>query len=92
MNLGRLLTGIGYTWFDNLYGGGPGSDASAQAALGRFGIAREFGEVKSVHLGAEIAIQNGDIARLSIPQDTIDAVGGILSQVCNIQRSVSNSL
>ena len=34
-----------------------------------------------MHLGAEIAIQNGNTARLSIPQDTIDTVGGILPQV-----------
>lgn len=83
-----IIGSLGYTWYNDFYNGGPGSDPLAQAAigdgqtaLGRFAIARDFGVVKTVHLGAEIGVQNGNTARLAIPQETIDAFGGILPQV-----------
>ena len=45
-----VIGSLGYTWYNNLYDGGVGTDPSAQTsigdgqtALGRFAIARDFG-------------------------------------------------
>jgi hypothetical protein len=83
-----VIGSIGYTWYDNFYNGGSTADASAQASIGdgqtaleRFAIARDLGAFKTVRFGAEIGVQNGNTARLSIPQATIDDVGGQLPQV-----------
>jgi hypothetical protein len=79
-----VIGSLGYTWFDSAYNRGPGSDPSAQAAigdgqtaLGRFAIAREFGSFQTVHLGAEIGVQNGNTMRLAVPQATLDQLGGL---------------
>ena len=78
-----VVGSLGYTSYDNLYNGGSTDDPSAQAgigdgqtALGRFAIARDFGAFKTVRFGAEIGVQNGNTARLDIPQLTIDDLGG----------------
>ena len=88
-----IIGSLGYTWYNNLYQGGVGSDPFAQnaigdgqTALGRFAIARDlgtlhFGAFKTVRWGAEIGVQNGNTARLNIPQIQIDALGGLLPQV-----------
>lgn len=83
-----VIGSIGYTLYDNFYNGGPTADASAQAAigdgqtaLGRFAIARSLSTFKKVRFGIEIGVQSGNTARLSIPQSTIDDLGGLLPQV-----------
>ena len=83
-----VIGSLGYTWYDNLYNGGANADPSAQSAigdgqtaLGRFAIARDFGAFKTVRFGAEIGVQSGNTARLSIPQIDIDDFGGLLPQV-----------
>ncbi|MCX7116323.1 MAG: hypothetical protein NTW94_00105 [Legionellales bacterium] len=83
-----VVGSLGYTWYDNLYSGGATADPSAQAAigdgqtaLGRFAIARDFGAFKTVRFGVEVGVQNGNTARLNIPQLTIDDLGGLLPQV-----------
>ena len=83
-----VIGSLGYTWYNNLYDGGAGTDPSAQTsigdgqtALGRFAIARDFGAFKTVRFGAEIGVQNGNTARLNIPQETMDSLGGLLPQV-----------
>lgn len=83
-----VIGSIGYTWYDNFYNGGSTADASAQAAigdgqtaLGRLAIARDLSAFKKVQLGIEIGVQSGNTARLSIPQSTIDDLGGLLPQV-----------
>lgn len=79
---------LGYTWYDNLYSGGPTADSSAQTAigdgqtaLGRFAIARQLGTFKMIKLGLEVGVQNGTTARLGIPQATLNEVGGLHIQV-----------
>ena len=83
-----VIGSLGYTWYNNLYDGGVGTYPSAQlaigdgqTALGRFAIARDFGAFKTVRFGAEVGVQNGNTARLNIPQETIDNLGGLLPQV-----------
>ena len=83
-----VIGSLGYIWYNNLYDGGVGADPSAQTAigdgqtaLGRFAIARYFGAFKTVRFGAEIGVQNGNTARLNIPQVQIDNLGGLLPQV-----------
>ncbi len=79
-----VIGSLGYTGYKNFYHG----DASAQAAIGdgktavgRFAIARNLGAFKTLGYGVEIGIQSGNIARLDIPQSTIDELGGLLPQV-----------
>ncbi|MFI4962581.1 MAG: hypothetical protein ACHP6H_01845 [Legionellales bacterium] len=83
-----IIGSFGYTWYDHFYNGGPTEDTSAQSAIGdgqtamgRFAIARDFGAFKRLRFGMELGIQNGNTARLDIPQVTIDAIGGLLPQV-----------
>ena len=83
-----VIGSIGYTWYKDLYNGGSSADSSAQAsigdgqtALGRFAIARDLISFKKVRFGAEIGVQNGNTARLAIPQVTLDEIGGPSPQV-----------
>ena len=83
-----VVGSLGYTWYDSLYDGGPGSSLDAQpaigdgeTALGRFAIARDFGAFKTLRFGAEIGVQNGNTARLGIPQETLDQLGGTAIQI-----------
>ncbi|MFI4919918.1 MAG: hypothetical protein ACHP65_10230 [Legionellales bacterium] len=83
-----IIGSLGYTWYDKFYNGGPAAALSAQSAIGdgqtaigRFAIARDFGTFQTVRLGLELGIQNGNTARLAIPQLTIDELGGLLPQV-----------
>ena len=83
-----VIGSLGYTWYNNFYNGGATADVSAQAAigdgqtaLGRFALARDLGTFKTVRLGVEVGVQNGNTARLNIPQSTIDYLGGVLPQV-----------
>ena len=83
-----VIGSLGYTWYDNFYNGGPTADALAQAAigdgqtaLGRFAIARDLGVFKTVRFGLEVGVQNGNTARLGIPQVTLDVIGGLPVQV-----------
>ena len=83
-----VIGSLGYTWYNNFYNGGSTADLSAQAtigdgqtALGRFAIARDLGSLKTVRFGVEIGVQNGNTARLAIPQATLDEIGGLPPQV-----------
>lgn len=83
-----VIGSLGYTWYDNFYNGGSTADPSAQTAIGdgqtaleRFAIARELGAYNTARFGAEIGVQNGNTARLSIPQVTLDEIGGMPLQV-----------
>ena len=83
-----VIGSLGYTSYSNFYSGGPTADSSAQAAigdgqtaLGRFAITRDLGSFKTVGFGVEIGVQNGNTARLSIPQATLNEIGGIPPQV-----------
>ena len=83
-----MIGSLGYSWYNDLYNGGPTADPSAQSsigdgqtALGRFAIARDLGAYKTLHLGLEVGVQNGNTARLSIPQATLDTIGGLPPQV-----------
>ena len=79
-----LIGGLGYTWYNDAYAAGPGSDAVAQSAIGdgqtpfgRFGIARELATYRNINFGIELAVQSGNTQRLGIPQVTLDELGGL---------------
>lgn len=83
-----VIGSLGYTWYNNFYHGGSEADPLAQAAigdgqtaLGRFAIARDLGSFKAVRFGVEIGVQNGNTARLAIPQVTLNEIGGLPPQV-----------
>ena len=83
-----VIGSLGYTEYSHFYNGGPAADPSAQAAigdgqtaLGRFAISRDLGSFKTVRFGVEIGVQNGNTARLAIPQVTLDEIGGVPPQV-----------
>lgn len=83
-----VVGSLGYTWYTDAYGGGPGADPVAQAAIGdgqtaigRFAVARDFGDLKPVRVGAELGIQNGNIMRLGISQADLDLLGGLPIQI-----------
>jgi hypothetical protein len=88
-----IIGGVGYTWFQDAYAGGPGSDPSAQGAIGdgqtpfeRLAIAKDFGVwdygyLQYVRFGGEIGVQTGNIMRLGASQDTLDLLGGLPIQL-----------
>lgn len=83
-----VVGSLGYTWFNSAYPGEQTADPSAQSAigdgqtaLGRFAIARDVGNYKAVRFGAEVGVQNGNIMRPSISQETLDIVGGLPPQL-----------
>lgn len=83
-----IIGSLGYTWYSNLYDGGAGTDPSGQAsigdgqtAFGRFAIARDIEAFETWRLGVEIGVQSGNTARLNIPQETLDIIGGLHPQV-----------
>ncbi|MDI1352963.1 MAG: hypothetical protein PSV35_09425 [bacterium] len=87
-HLWSIIASIGYTGYDNLYRGGLSADPLAQVsigdgqtALGRFAITRDWSAFKTIDFGLEIGVQNGNTARLAIPQITLDRVGGLNPQV-----------
>lgn len=83
-----IIGSLGYTWYEHLYRGNDGPAFSEQAAIGdgqtaliRFAIAKELGAVKNVRFGVEVGGQNGNTARLAIPQATLDLIGELHPQV-----------
>lgn len=77
--------GIGYEWYYFGYDGGSSlSDPAAQASIGdgqtgfgRFAIARSVYITNNMSFGVELGLQSGNIMRLSIPQVTLDLLGGM---------------
>lgn len=79
-----VVGSLGYTWYNSFYDGGGDAQAAigdGQTALGRFAIAKNLGIFKTVRLGVEMGVQNGDTARLNLSQSAIDALGGLIPQV-----------
>jgi opacity protein-like surface antigen len=83
-----VIGSLGYSWYDSFYHGGPTADPFAQAAIGdgqtaigRFAINRTLGAFKTIRFGLEMGVQNGNTARLAIPQVTLDEIGGLPPQV-----------
>ena len=83
-----VIGSLGYSWYDSFYNGGPTADPFAQAAIGdgqtamgRFAIDRNVGAFKNIRFGVEVGVQNGNTARLAIPQVTLDEIGGLPPQV-----------
>ena len=82
-----VIGSMGYTWYNDMYDGGSGSDPDAQTAIGdgktamaRFAIAKQIYTYEGFDFGAELGVQSGNTFRFDIPQTTIDPLGGILPQ------------
>ena len=88
-----IIGGVGYTWYQDAYAGGPGSDPLAQGAIGdgqtpfqRIAIGKDFGVLgysylEHVRFGGEIGVQTGNIQRLGASQETLDYLGGLPIQL-----------
>ncbi len=88
-----IIGGVGYTWFENGYKGGPSADPVAQGAIGdgqtpflRIAIGKDlgvwdYGYMQHVRWGGEIGVQTGNIQRLSASQAVLDELGGLPIQV-----------
>ncbi|WP_040536467.1 hypothetical protein [Legionella drancourtii] len=75
-----VIGSLGYTWYQQAYNGNSTAQAAigdGQTALERFAIARDFSVFKTVYLGAEVGIQNGNTMRLHINQAQLNELGGL---------------
>ena len=75
-----VIGSLGYTWYQNAYHGYDTAQAAigdGQTPLGRFAIARDMGTFKTVNLGAEIGVQNGNTLRLNVSQVQANELGGL---------------
>ncbi len=79
-----VIGGLGYTWYNSGYDGGPTADPTAQNAIGdgqtafgRLAIARDIGAFKRLRLDLEVGVQSGNPMRLNISQATLDVLGGL---------------
>ncbi|NCX96828.1 MAG: hypothetical protein EBX41_10595 [Chitinophagia bacterium] len=80
--------GIGYTWYSDGYNGDYSANSGSQAAIGdgqttigRFAIGRELFQIKSLPIGLEIGVQNGNTMRANLSQTALNDIGGILPQI-----------
>lgn len=62
---------VGYTQYQDLI------SKDNNGALGRLALARAVHLNNQLKLGVELGVQNGKIARLKLPQETLDELGGL---------------
>lgn len=75
-----VIGSLGYTWYQKAYHGWFDAQTAiddGQTPLGRFAIAKDFGIFKTISVGAEAGVQNGNTMRLDINQFQLNELGGL---------------
>ncbi|MDR3441468.1 MAG: hypothetical protein P4L65_00450 [Legionella sp.] len=82
-----VTASLGFSQFQNMHSN------DGDTAIGRLAIGRDVYQAEKLGFGLELGVQNGNAMRLSVPQESIDLLGGLpiqttLKPVLDLQATI----